>query len=110
MAEQLSKKLLALWHILPYPAHGRLVDLLFILNIQLVGWYHLDQLIDRQQEELIALDHVDKVVLQIFVGDAQQLHAVVCVSEGSDAEAIWGVELWVEELGTVVLDLLELWI
>lgn len=55
-----------------------------------------------------AFSHLLEIVLSEFVSDAEQLAAGVSVGEGSDAQAVGGIQLPLEELAAGLLDLCQL--
>lgn len=59
---------------------------------------HHPYLFQWQQHELLSLGHLHKVLQDILVCWLEQVAAGVCVSEASDAQAVWGVQLAEEEL------------
>ncbi len=52
--------------------------------------------------------HLCKIVLSEFVGNSQQISTRVGIGEHSDAEAVCGVELFLEKVAANLLDLLQL--
>lgn len=90
------------------PLHDSVEDVLFACHVQFVAGDDVDELIDRQAEELFALLDIDEVLLRVAVGNAQQFAARVRVGEGANAETISRIELFLQELAAGYLNFFDL--
>lgn len=102
MLEQVLEHGLALSCAVVHPAHGCLEHHLLLTDGQLIAGNVLLQLVPAQVQELLVLCHLGEVLQGVGTAAAGQLLEGVSVGEAADAQAVTGVQLLLEELGTGV--------
>lgn len=80
-----------------HPLEHSIVHLTFLLNIQLVFSYEVDQLYGRQLQELFFLTDLSEVPLDELIRFLSQHRAAVLLGKAGDADGICRIELTLEK-------------